>query len=139
MNRSIWEKTHLNSLDPLKLIFLCLGFFFVGLGFLGVFLPVLPTTVFMLVAAACFARSSPRFYHWLMNHRIFGPPIREWRQHRALSPKTKGTAIGLIITSFGISILFFVQEPILRVGLVLLALCVILFLLRIPSRRITAS
>jgi len=132
------EKTQLNSSRPIRVVFLGMGIFFVGLGFLGAFLPLLPTTPFIILAAACFARSSPRFYHWLIDHRIFGPTLREWRQHRTLSRKTKGTAIGLIIVTFGISIGFFVHGPIERLVLILLALGVIIFLLSIPSRRVIA-
>jgi len=51
----------------------------VALGVIGLFLPVLPTTPFMLLAAACYARASERFYRWLLTHRVFGPTVREWR------------------------------------------------------------
>ena len=60
------------------------GFGCLVLGVLGLLLPVLPATPFLLLAAACFVRASVRFYNWLLNHRLFGPSVREWRNHRRL-------------------------------------------------------
>lgn len=129
------DNIQIHQSAPLRLLFLALGIFFVCLGFVGIFLPILPTTPFMLLAAACFARSSHRFYRWLTTHMIFGPAIRDWRQHRALSRKTKAMAIGLIFVTFGVSIGFFIQAPTLRIILIFLEVTVILFLLSIPTRK----
>lgn len=65
------------------------GFIFVGLAMLGVILPLLPTTPFLLVAAACFAKSSPFFYNKLLNSRLFGQLIKDWQDHRSISLKAK--------------------------------------------------
>lgn len=70
-------------------LYLVLGLGFVALGFIGVFLPVLPTVPFLIVAAACFARSNDRLNRWLRDHRRFGPMIAEWEAHRVIPPRAK--------------------------------------------------
>ena len=65
----------------------------VGLGTLGIFVPLLPTTPFLLLAAACFVRSSDRLHDWLMNHRVYGPIVRGYREHRALPASSKVTIL----------------------------------------------
>ena len=64
----------------------------VALGVIGIFVPGLPTTVFILMAAWAASRSSPRFHNWLESHRIFGPMLRDWRKHGAVSRRAKLTA-----------------------------------------------
>jgi uncharacterized protein len=108
------------------------GFVIVGLA--GVFLPVLPTTPFLLVAAACYARASRRFYNALLNNRMFGPAILEWQQHRSIAWRTKLTAIVLMAATLTTSIVFFIQDPRLRTLLALLGLTLAVYMYRIPSR-----
>lgn len=72
------------------------GWLFVGLGLVGAALPVMPTTCFMIAALACFTRGSPRLANWLLNHPRFGPPLRDWQHHRAISPRTKRVAVTAI-------------------------------------------
>ncbi len=112
---------------------IALGTLFVGLGLLGAVLPLLPTTPFLLLAAACYARGSVRFYRWLLNNRLFGPSIRAWRRDRTMPVKAKRTAIILVVITFGVTIGFFVTGLITRVLLVLLAAGIVFFLLRIPA------
>lgn len=80
-----------------------IGWLSVALGVVGIFLPVLPTTPFLLLAAACFARSSPRFYHWLVDHPRLGPWIRDYLQGNGIPLKGKVYAIGLMWLSIGFS------------------------------------
>ncbi len=110
------------------------GMVCVGLGVAGLFLPVLPTTPFLLLAAALFARSSRRVYNWLLNHPVLGPIILEWREHRAMPRRAKRVALVLIAVSFTVSIVFFVPDW--RGQLVMGAAGVVLWLWiwRIPSR-----
>jgi len=107
---------------------------FVVVGLAGVFLPVLPTTPFLLVAAACYARASRRFYNALLNNRLLGPAILEWQKHRAIAWRTKLTAIAMMSLTLATSIVFFVQEPWLRLALGLFGVVLAVCLFRIPSR-----
>lgn len=78
------SRPHPSKNHLLRLVFLVAGCIFAVLGMVGVYMPVLPTTPFMILAAGCFARSSPKFYHWLINHRIFGQLLRDWEERRAI-------------------------------------------------------
>lgn len=119
---------------PVRLVFAGLGTLFMGLGVLGIFLPVLPTTPFLLLAAACYARASRRVFHWLLNHRHFGPLIREWREHRAMPYRAKRRALWLIALSFAISIGFFVPGWPAKVAMGVGGLILMVWIARIPSR-----
>jgi uncharacterized membrane protein YbaN (DUF454 family) len=85
-------------------LWLGLGGLFLGLGLLGVVLPVLPTTPFLLLAAGCFARSSPRLHHWLLTHPVFGRPIRNWEENGAISRRAKRLAVGSMAAVFALSL-----------------------------------
>ncbi len=113
------------------------GLLFVGLGVIGVFVPLLPTTPFMLLAAACFARSSRRFHDWLLANRTFGPLIYEWRRYRSIPLRTKIMAIALMAFTLGASIVFFIKPLWLRIALALFGLGLALWLYRIPSRPVS--
>lgn len=82
--------------------FLLLGFVMLALGFIGALLPVMPTTIFLILAAWCFGRSSPRLEAWLLSHPAFGQLLLDWREHGAMSRKAKraaciGIAIGYVL------------------------------------------
>ena len=119
---------------PLRWLLLTLGWLFVVLGVAGAILPVLPTTPFILLAAACFARSSERFYAWLLENRIFGPLIRDWRAHRAIPRRAKWLAIGAIFVFLGSSVVFFVANLYARGALAVTGVTLVTFLYRLPNR-----
>lgn len=79
--------------------FLAAGWVLVCLGIVGAFLPVMPTTVFLIGALACFARGSPRLERWLLDHPRFGPPLRAWREQGAISARSKKTAVAAMAVS----------------------------------------
>lgn len=83
-------------------VWLVLGVFCVGLGIIGAFLPVMPTTIFLIMAAGCFARSSPRLEKRLLEHPRFGPTLRAWRAEGAISRSGKIAACGGIALGFGL-------------------------------------
>ncbi len=81
------------------------GLVLVGVGIAGYLLPVLPGTIWMILAAACFARSSPRLEAWLENHPKFGPSVGAWRRHGAIPLKAKILAIAMMAISFVIAVI----------------------------------
>ena len=91
----------------MRRVYLILGLTFVALGFVGAFLPVLPTTPFLILAAACFARSSQRLESWLLDHPRFGPLLRGWRERGAIPWRAKlmslaGIGIGFVVFWIGL-------------------------------------
>ena len=105
------------------------------LGIIGVVLPGLPTTPFILLAAACYAKASPTLHAWLLNHRWFGPMLRDWESDRSLTRRTKTIAVVSMLVMVGFSIWTFRERP--PVQLVLLATGAIgaFVVLRIPTRK----
>jgi len=91
---------------PLRALLLAAGVLLSALAFVGAFLPVLPTTPFLLLAAACFARSSPAFYRRLLANRAFGPYLAQWRHDRTIPRAAKRKAYALVVLTFGASILW---------------------------------
>ena len=114
------------------------GSLLVALAAVGAFLPVLPTTPFLIVAAACFARSSPAFQRRLMENRVFGPYLRQWRHDRTIPRAAKRKAYGLMVASFALSIYFVDRAP-LRVFLLVLGLALVVFLARLPTTAVSAG
>ncbi|MBV2142096.1 YbaN family protein [Falsochrobactrum sp. TDYN1] len=105
-----------------RVFYLCLGFFMVALGIIGAVLPVMPTTIFIILAAACFARSSPKFEARLLTNPHFGPMVIKWRERGAIPPRAKLYAcLGMI---FGYGMFWWSVRP----G-PMLALLVALFML----------
>lgn len=103
-------------------LWLAAGTLAAGLGLIGIVVPLLPTTPFMILAAACFARSSPRLHDWLWHHRIFGPAIRDWREHGAIPRKAKIISIVAMAAAFGLSLALGLDWTILAAQALVLAL-----------------
>jgi uncharacterized membrane protein YbaN (DUF454 family) len=86
-------------------LFFVLGLILTGIGIVNIVIPGLPTTIFLILAAACFARSSARLESWLVNHPRFGPSVTAWRETKAIPRKVKYVAIGSMALSFVIVLL----------------------------------
>ena len=86
----------------LRGMWLAAGFLCVGLGFVGALVPLMPTTIFLILAAGCFARSSPRLEAWLLNHPRFGPSLWMWREQRAIPKGGKIAACSGITAGYGL-------------------------------------
>ncbi|ROH75916.1 DUF454 family protein [Lonsdalea populi] len=114
-----------------RMILIVLGWLAVVLATLGVVLPLLPTTPFLLLAAWCFARSSPRFHYWLLHRSWFGGYLRHWQQHRALPPGVKAKAVMAIVATFAASI-WMVNILWVRGLLLVIMACLLIFMLRLP-------
>ena len=117
---------------PIRACLLGAGALFVALAALGILLPVLPTTPFLLLAGACFARNSERADRWLRENRVFGPYVKSWRNSRALPPGARPRAIAVVLLTFAISIIFAVHTLGLRLLLGAIGLALLVFLARLP-------
>jgi len=107
----------------------------VALGVIGIFFPVLPTTPFLLLAAFCYARSSQRFYDWLLNNRWFGDYIRNYREGRGIPLTEKILAISSLWLTIGFSVLCVVQNMWVKLLLLSIAVGVTIHLVRIKTLR----
>jgi uncharacterized membrane protein YbaN (DUF454 family) len=114
-------------------LFLLLGCTSLGLGFAGVFLPILPTTPFILLSGYCFSRSSDRLHRWLLAHRTFGPVVWDWEHGGAIRPRAKAWSV-LLMNGF-IGYLLYFRENALPVKVLLLTVMVAVsaFILSRPS------
>ena len=108
----------------------------VALALIGIVLPLLPTTPFLLLAAACFARSSPRLDDWLHHNRLFGPYLRAYRDGHGTPLRVKVSIISLLWISITLSAIFAIPSRLwaLRLALVAIALLVSIHVLRIKTR-----
>jgi len=88
------------------------GWTFVGIGLVGTVTPGLPTTVFMILALWCFKKGSPRFEHWLLNHRVFGPTLQVWEREKAITLRTKRIAVATMWAAIGLSSLVLARKPV---------------------------
>ncbi|HUF03592.1 MAG TPA: YbaN family protein [Aridibacter sp.] len=116
-----------------KFIFLTLGIIAVGLGFIGAFLPLLPTTPFLLLAAFFFSKSSERMHQWLLNHRLFGTLLRDWREHGAIAPRAKFFSMALIIPLYSYTLFFHDYHFALKAVVAALAVWSTVFILTRPN------
>jgi len=106
----------------LRIVWALCGLLALGFGALGVVLPLLPTVPFMLLAAFCFARSSPQLHNWLISHPYFGPPIMDWQERGAISRRGKIAATVSIAAVFAVSLALGVRPQVLAIqGVVLTA------------------
>ena len=113
---------------PLRWMLIAVAYVFLVLGIIGAFLPVLPTTPFLIVSAYFFSKSSPRLHLWLTSMPYFGSAIIEWERHRVIRPKAKLMAISLIILMFSYSLFFTELKAELKAILSVLGIAVVAFL-----------
>lgn len=117
-----------------RYVLIGLGSAFLGLGVLGAFLPVLPTTPFVLLAGACYARSSERLHQWLLSNRFLGPSIREWDETKSIGLRAKITAILLVVASFSFTI-YVLEDLVARLSLAAIGVGLVVFFLVVRTSR----
>ena len=114
---------------------LIVGWLAIILGVIGIFLPLLPTTPFLLLAAACFARSSEKFHSWLLNHKYLGPYIHLYLDGKGIPIKAKYYIISVLWITMAFSI-YIVPMLVIKIGLVIIAISVTVYLWRLPNLEI---
>ncbi|MGH1344115.1 MAG: YbaN family protein [Nannocystales bacterium] len=116
----------------MRWIWTSFGVVCVVLGSVGVILPLLPTTPFLLLAAYAFGRSSPRMHAWMMNHRVFGPSLRQWSEYGAVGRKAKVAAVSTMVAMFVAGLILGVSATVVTIQAVVFVLCSLYILTR-PS------
>ncbi|MCW4629771.1 MULTISPECIES: YbaN family protein [Marinomonas] len=116
-----------------RILYLLLGWFSLISGIIGIFLPLLPTTPFVLLAAWCFSKSSKRFHAWLLNHKFFGPIVNDWQSSDGIPRRARNRAIIFMWIGMAISMIV-VSRFWATLGLLIIGLCVMTYLLRMPIR-----
>lgn len=131
-----WDSSaHTNGTSSrlIRRVWIGAGTLFVGVGTLGIFLPLLPTTPFLLLAAACYARGSKRFYNWLLGNRWFGNYIKDYRERKGIPLKLKILSISLLWVTIGYSAVFVASIPLIRAVLIGIAIGLTIHIIRIRT------
>ena len=116
-----------------KILWISLGSFFVALAAIGVALPGIPTTPFLILAAACYIRSSQKLYDWLISNKTFGPYLKDYREGKGIPKKAKALAISMIVLFVGSSVIFGIESLNLKIVVGLLGLTGLLYVIfRVP-------
>lgn len=119
----------------IRYVYVVLGIIFCVLGVIGIFVPLLPTTPFLLLSAALFFRSSPRLYHLLLNHPHLGPYIRNFREHKAIPLRIKIISVSLVWLTILHAVFFLLDYWILEILLLILAVCISVYILHFRTLR----
>ena len=120
-----------------KAFFAVLGTIFLGLGAVGIVVPILPTTPFLLLSAACYLRGSERMHRWLLNNKLFGGYIRNYRDGKGMSARGKIVTLSLLWITILYSAFFFVTSAVIQAVLLAVCIGVTIHLVRIPTYRKT--
>ena len=116
-----------------KILLLSLGWICVALAFIGIFVPGIPTTPFLIVALWAFAQSSKKFHSWLLNHKRFGPILRNWESHKVV-PKNAKTLMVILQIFAVIMIQYSLNNIFITTTLTLLLICVAWYVISLPSK-----
>ena len=116
-----------------KTILISLGWLCVGLGFVGVFVPGIPTTIFLIIALWAFTKSSEKLRHWLLNHKRFGPILNNWQEHKVVPRKAK--ILMVILMSLAVVLFYYSSQNLyLTIGLIIILVSVAIYVISLPSK-----
>ena len=118
-----------------KVIYQLVGFICLALGFVGIVLPIMPTTPFLILAAFCFKHGSEKYYQWILNNPIFGKPVRDWDENKVIAPKNKLISCALIFFCIGHSVFFRPIGFFLKLILTLIGFAISFFILSCKSHK----
>ena len=116
-----------------RTILISLGLLCVGLGFVGVFVPGIPTTIFLIIALWAFTKSSEKLRHWLLNHKRFGPILNNWQEHKVVPRRAK--ILMVVLMSLAVILFYYsLQSLILTIGLIIVLVSVAIYVISLPSK-----
>ena len=130
------QQKDLEQLSLYRVLYFISGIFLVIIGIIGIFLPLLPTTIFLILASGCFVKVSPKANEWLYNHKILGVYLKNYRDKSGLTVKAKMINIILLWLMISISVYFFTEEFLLRLLLLAIAVGVTIHLLMVKTKRV---
>ena len=116
-----------------RTILISLGLLCVGLGFIGVFVPGIPTTIFLIIALWAFTKSSKKLRYWLLNHKRFGPILNNWQEHKVVPRRAK--ILMVVLMSLAVILFYYsLQSLILTIGLIIILVSVAIYVISLPSK-----
>jgi len=118
-----------SSNPVIRILWVVLGSFFVAIGGIGVVIPGLPTTLFLILAAACYIRSSQKLYNWLINNKTFGPYLRDYREGKGIPKRAKVVAVSMIIIFVSYAVFFGIESLNLKIAAGVLGITGLLYVL----------
>ena len=131
------EGTSVMSHTIIRWLWIITGSISLTLGIIGMFLPLLPTTPFLLLTAACYARGSSRLHNWLLNNKLFGKYIRNYREGKGIPARSKVLALTLLWLTIGYPIFYVIPILIVKIILLTIAILVSIYIMSLPTLRTT--
>ncbi len=131
------EETFVMPHTLIRWLWIIAGSISLTLGIIGIFLPLLPTTPFLLLTAACYARGLSRLHNWLLNNKLFGRYIRNYREGKGIPARSKVLALTLLWLTIGFSIFYVIPILIVKIILLVIAILVSIYIMSLPTLRTT--
>ena len=116
-----------------RIILISLGWLCVSLGFIGIFVPGIPTTIFLIIALWAFAKSSKKLHYWLLHHKRFGPILNNWQKHKVVPRRAK--ILMVVLMSLAVVLFYYsLQNLYLTIGLIIILVSVAIYVISLPSK-----